>query len=229
MTEQASHPILNYPEEARIAYVSLLGELCYVDCQFDEQERKLLDEQMNALEISDQGKARVYAAVYDLRDSHREAIIAGVNALADSDLRFTLIADLFIMALANNYISVEEQNYVFEIGRKLGVEDEQIKAIKQVQFGLWQLRNTPSDSDSFKKLIKESAARLAGAGVPIAAVAASGSVFGLSAAGITSGLAALGALVGGGMLAGTVLVVPAIAAGSVWGVKKLVDLVIKSD
>ena len=229
MTEQASHPILNYPEEARIAYVSLLGELCYVDRQFDEQERKLLDEQMNALEISDQGKARVYAAVYDLRDSHREAIIAGINALADSDLRFTLIADLFIMALANNYISVEEQNYVFEIGRELGVEDEQIEAVKQVQFGLWQLRNTPSDSDSFKKLIKESAARLAGAGVPIAAVAASGSVFGLSAAGITSGLAALGALVGGGMLAGTVLVVPAIAAGSVWGVKKLVDLVIKSD
>ncbi len=229
MTEQASHPILNYPEEARIAYVSLLGELCYVDRQFDEQERKLLDEQMNALEISDQGKARVYAAVYDLRDSHREAIIAGINALADSDLRFTLIADLFIMALANNYISVEEQNYVFEIGRQLGVEDEQIEAVKQVQFGLWQLRNTPSDSDSFKKLIKESAARLAGAGVPIAAVAASGSVFGLSAAGITSGLAALGALVGGGMLAGTVLVVPAIAAGSVWGVKKLVDLVIKSD
>lgn len=229
MTEQASHPILNYPEEARIAYVSLLGELCYVDRQFDEQERKLLDEQMNALEISDQGKARVYAAVYDLRDSHREAIIAGINALADSDLRFTLIADLFIMALANNYISVEEQNYVFQIGRELGVEDEQIEAVKQVQFGLWQLRNTPSDSDSFKKLIKESAARLAGAGVPIAAVAASGSVFGLSAAGITSGLAALGALVGGGMLAGTVLVVPAIAAGSVWGVKKLVDLVIKSD
>ena len=229
MTEQASHPILNYPEEARIAYVSLLGELCYVDRQFDEQERKLLDEQMNALEISDQGKARVYAAVYDLRDSHREAIIAGINALADSDIRFTLIADLFIMALANNYISVEEQNYVFEIGRELGVEDEQIEAVKQVQFGLWQLRNTPSDSDSFKKLIKESAARLAGAGVPIAAVAASGSVFGLSAAGITSGLAALGALVGGGMLAGTVLVVPAIAAGSVWGVKKLVDLVIKSD
>ncbi|MCP9826986.1 TerB family tellurite resistance protein [Synechococcus sp. L2F] len=229
MTEQPAHPILSYPEEARIAYVSLLGELCYVDRQFDEQERKQLEQQMNALDISDQGKARVYAAVYDLRDSHREAIIAGIKALSESDLRFTLITDLFIIALANNYISVEEQDYVFEIGRKLGVEDEQIKAIKQVQFGLWQLRNTPSDSESFKKLIKESAASLAGAGVPIAAVAASGSVFGLSAAGITSGLAALGALVGGGMLAGTVLVVPAIAVGSVWGVKKLVDLVTKSD
>lgn len=229
MTDQPTHPILAYPEEARIAYISLLGELCYVDRQFDEHERKLLDEQMEKLEISDQGKARVYAAVYDLRDSHREVIIAGIKALSDSDLRFTLIADLFIMALANDYISVEEQDYVFTVGRQLHVEDEQIKAIKQVQFSLWQLRNTPSDSDSFKKLVKECAGNLAGAGVPIAAIAASGSVFGLSAAGITSGLAALGALVGGGMLAGTVLVVPAIAAGSIWGVKKLVDLVVKTD
>jgi len=30
-------------------------------------------------------------------------------------------------------------------------------------------------------------------------------------------------------LSGTVLVVPAIAAGSIWGVKALVDLVLKKD
>ena len=229
MTDQPSHPILAYPEEARIAYVSLLGELCYVDRHFDDYERKLLEQQMEQLQISDQGKARVYGAVYDLKDAHRDAIVTGLLALADSDLRFTLIADLFLMVLANGYISVEEQDYVFALGRQLGIEDEQIKAIKQVQFNLWQIRNAPSDSDSFNNLIKECASNLAGVGVPIAAVAASGSVFGLSAAGITSGLAALGALVGGGMLAGTVLVVPAIAAGSVWGVKALVDLVTKKD
>jgi uncharacterized tellurite resistance protein B-like protein len=229
MTDQPSHPILAYPEEAQIAYVSLLGELCYIDRKFDEHERKLLEQQMEQLHISDQGKARVYAAVYDLKDSHRDAIIAGIKALADSDLRFTLIADLFLMALANGDISDEEEWYVLLLGRQLGIAEEQIKAIKQVQFNLWQIRNTPSDSDSFNNLVKECASNLAGVGVPIAAVAASGSVFGLSAAGITSGLAALGALVGGGMLAGTILVVPAIAAGSIWGVKALVDLVTKKD
>ena len=41
---------------------------------------------------------------------------------------------------------------------------------------------------------------------------------------MTSGLAALGALVGGGMLAGTVIVVPAIALGTAFGVKKLLDV-----
>ncbi|HJN36463.1 MAG: TerB family tellurite resistance protein [Prochlorococcus sp.] len=227
MTAQPTHPLLDYPEEAQIAYISLLGELAYIDRQFDEHERELLEEKMEQLGISDQGKARVYAAVYDLRDSQREAILTGIKALADSDLRFTLIADLFIMSLSNGYISVEEQEYILKIGRELEIQDEQINAIKQVQLNLWKLRNSPSNSELFKNLIRESASSLAGAGVPIAAVASAGSVFGLSAAGLTSGLAALGALVGGGMLAGTVLVVPAIAAGSMWGVKKLADLVVK--
>ena len=52
-------------------------------------------------------------------------------------------------------------------------------------------------------------------------------MFGLSAAGITSGLAALGGLVGGGMLLGAVVVVPAIALGAALGVKKLFDVVWK--
>lgn len=229
MAEQQAHPLLSYPEEARIAYVSLLAELCYVDRVFDEQERNLVEQTLEQMQISDSGKARVYAAVYDLRDSHREAILAGFHALADSDLRYTLIADLFLMALANGYISVEEQDYIFRIGRELGIHDDQIKAIKEVQFNLWKIKETPSDSESFNNLIKECAANLAGVGVPAAAIAASGSVFGLSAAGLTSGLAALGAMVGGGMLAGTVLVVPAIAAGSIWGVKALFDLVTNKD
>lgn len=44
---------------------------------------------------------------------------------------------------------------------------------------------------------------------------------------MTSGLATLGALVGGGMLAGTVIVVPALALGTAYGVKKLFDVVWK--
>jgi hypothetical protein len=59
---------------------------------------------------------------------------------------------------------------------------------------------------------------VAGAGVTLAsgigAVSAMGSVAGLSAAGISSGLAAIGAGVGGGMAAGAVMVVAAPAAGA---------------
>lgn len=51
----------------------------------------------------------------------------------------------------------------------------------------------------------------------VAAVSAAGSVAGLSAAGITSGLAAIGATVGGGMAAGSAIVIagPAVAAAGI--------------
>lgn len=226
MTDQVTHPLLAYPEPERVAYLSIVAELSNVDSKFDERERQHLDEQLKAFEISDEGKAKVYAAVFHFKEEHRSEVIASLHALDDSDLRFTLMADLFLLALSNGHISVEELEYVQAIGDQLGITKDQVMAIKDVQFHLWQLRSTPSDSDAFKAMLKECASNLAAAGVPIAAIAGSGSVFGLSAAGITSGLAALGGLIGGGMLAGTVLVVPAIAVGSAWGVKKLVDLVI---
>lgn len=56
-----------------------------------------------------------------------------------------------------------------------------------------------------------------GSAVGVVAVSAAGSVAGLSAAGITSGLAAIGATVGGGMAAGSAIVIaaPAVAAAGV--------------
>ena len=226
MTDQVNHPLLCYSEAERVAYLSIIAALSNVDSKFDEQERKHLDEQLMAFEISDEGKARVYAAVFHFKEELRSEVLASLHALDDSDLRFTLIADLFLFALSNGYISVEEIEYVQTIGSQLGITEDQVMAIKDVQFHLWQLRSTPSSSNAFKAMLKECAANLAAVGIPTAAIAGSGSMFGLSAAGISSGLAALGGLVGGGMLAGSVLVVPAIAVGSAWGVKKLVDLVI---
>jgi hypothetical protein len=56
-----------------------------------------------------------------------------------------------------------------------------------------------------------------GSAVGVASVSAAGSVAGLSAAGITSGLAAIGATVGGGMVAGSAVVIaaPAVAAAGI--------------
>ena len=87
-----------------------------------------------------------------------------------------------------------------------------VEAVRQAQ-------KSPSvDHEDLKKLGGELAASLASAGVPLAAIAVSGSVFGLSAAGITSGLAALG--LGLGMASGIGVVV-GIGVGSYLGVRWL--------
>ena len=112
----------------------------------------------------------------------------------------------------------EEYQYILGIGEILGITREQVDAIKSIQENLDKIKDIPSNAERYKHLIKESAAKLAGVGVSIGAIAASGSVFGLSAPGISTGLAALGALAGGGMLVGAVIVIPAISVGAAYGV-----------
>lgn len=73
--------------------------------------------------------------------------------------------------------------------------------------------------DYQKKLGVNAAATLAATGMPIAAVSVSGSVSGISAAGITSGLATLGA----GTMVGGIAVVAGIGVVSFIGVKWIVS------
>lgn len=223
MATAQQHPLEKYSENEQIAYLSILASLCYADKDFGEEERKKLDAFLNELHMSDAGKAKVYAAIFSFQHDEKESVIQTLQALQDTDLKFTLISDLCLFAYLDKNFTQEERQYIDDIAKKLNITPEQVDAIRIVQENLSKIQDIPSNSERFKALIKESSAKLAGVGVPVTAVAVSGSVFGLSAAGITSGLAALGALVGGGMLAGAVLVVPAIAVGSAWGVKKLVD------
>jgi len=136
---------------------------------------------------------------------------------------------LCLFSFVDSKFTDEEYQYILGIGEILGITQEQVDAIKSIQDNLDKIKDIPSNSKRFKQVIKDSASSLAWVGVPIGAIAVSGSVFGLSASGMTAGLAALGALVGGGMLAGVVIVVPAIALGAAYGVKKLFDIIWKND
>jgi len=228
-TKQQQHPLRKYSENEQIAYLSVLASLGYIDKDFSEVERKKLDAFLNELQMSDSGRAIIYSAIFNFQHEDRASAIQTINTLQSADLKFTLISDLLLLAYVDNNFSEEERQYIYDIGSKLNITKEQIEVIRNVQENLSKIQDIPSNSEHLKELVKESTSKLAGAGIPVAAIAASGSVFGLSAAGITSGLATLGALVGGGMLAGTVLVVPAIAIASAWGVKKLFDLVWKKE
>ncbi|PID86028.1 MAG: hypothetical protein CSB13_04950 [Chloroflexi bacterium] len=222
--EQPKHLLEEYSENEKIAYLSILSAVCYVDKGFDDEEKRQLDALLKQLKISDEGKSKIYSSIFSFQHEDKLANLEIIQDLDNTELKYTLISDLYLFALADTTFSNEEYQYILGIGEALGINKEQVDAIRSVQDNLSKLEDIPENSEKFKHLIKDSAAKLASVGVPIGAIAASGSVSGLSAAGITSGLAALGALVGGGMLAGTVIVVPAIAFGSAYGVKKLFDV-----
>lgn len=77
----------------------------------------------------------------------------------------------------------------------------------------------PVEERSARKIgrVSSLAGAAGGSAVGVAAVGAAGSVAGFSAAGITSGLAAIGGTIGGGMAAGSAIVIagPAVAAAAV--------------
>jgi hypothetical protein len=225
--EQKKHPLEEYSENEQIAYLSILSAICYVDKEFGDKEKLQLDVLLAQLKISDVGKAKIYSSVFYLQHEDKLANLVAIQNLGNTELKYTLISDLCLFSLVDSKVTDEEYQYILGIGKVLGVTQEQVDAIKSLQENLYKIKDIPSNSERFKQVIKDSASNLAGVGVPIGAIAASGAVFGLSAAGITSGLAALGALVGGGMLVGAVIVVPAIALGAAYGVKKLFDVVWK--
>ena len=225
--EQNKHPLENYSENEKIDYLSILSAVCYVDKEFGDKEKRQLDVLLAQLKISDVGKAKIYSSVFNLQHEDKLANLEAIQNLGNTELKYTLLSDLCLFSLLDSKVTDEEYQYILGIGEVLDITQEQVDAIKSLQENLYKIKDIPSNSERFKQVIKDSAASLAGVGVPIGAIAASGSVFGLGAAGLTSGLATLGALVGGGMLAGTVIVVPAIALGAAYGVKKLFDIVWK--
>lgn len=225
--EQKKHPLEEYSENEQIAYLSVLSAVCYVDKEFGDMEKRQLDVLLAQLKISDVGKAKIYSSVFNLQREDKLANLEAIQILGNTELKYTLISDLCLFSLVDSKFSDDEYQYILGIGEVLGIIQEQVDAIKSIQESLYKIKDIPPNSEKYKHLIKDSAAKLAGVGVPVAAIAASGSMFGLSAAGITSGLAALGGLVGGGMLLGAVVVVPAIALGAAFGVKKLFDVVWK--
>jgi uncharacterized tellurite resistance protein B-like protein len=224
--KQKKHLLEEYPENERVVYLSILSAICYVDKEFSDNEKHQLDNLLKQLEVSDEGKSRIYSSIFNLQHEDKTAYLETIHELGNTELRYTLISDLCLVALTDSSFSDEEYQYILGIGEFLGITQEQVDAIKSIQEDLAKVKYLSPTSESFKLLIKDSAAKLAGVGIPIGAIAASGTI-GLSASGMTSGLAALGAFVGGGMLAGAVIVIPAIAIGTAYGVKKLFDVVWK--
>jgi hypothetical protein len=227
--EQKKHPLEKYSENEQIAYLSILSAVCYVDKEFGDKEKRQLDVLSAQFKISDVGKGKIYSSVFNFQHEDKLANLKAIKNLGNTELKYTLISDLCLFSLVDSKFTHEEYQYILGIAKVLGITQEQVDTIKSLQENLYKIKDIPPNSERFKNLIKDSAAKLAGVGVPVGAIAVSGSVFGLGAAGMTSGLATLGALVGGGMLAGAVIVVPAIAIGAAYGVKKLFDVVWKDN
>lgn len=201
-------PLCDSDSQIKLTYVKLVANLAFSDDgvvdgdefaavynlmvrnDFTEEERVVMRSYM--FEMSNSVENDLLVA--DLRDK--------VPAGSFETTAISLLKDCIYLYYkkGNALASWRECEFIADLVKKLGVSEDKVDVIVQViQNDEDILKKRKADSE-IEKSAKELAAKAAAVGVPIAAVYFSGSVIGLSAAGITSGLASLG--MGLGMVGG---------------------------
>ncbi len=183
-------------EEQKAFYGSLFA-MAAADETVEREEMELIFETLDLESLDEEDRREIHGYLLDPPDFSE--CLEGLED-ADETLRYGLMLNLIEVMIADDLNHEREKEYVAEAQEKLGVTDEQVDEMKNFAQEVKRIRERGIDDDYAADALKEAGAGLVGVGVPVGAVAFSGSVIGLSAAGITSGLAALG--LGLGMVPG---------------------------
>ncbi|MCK5785926.1 MAG: TerB family tellurite resistance protein [Candidatus Sabulitectum sp.] len=185
------------PQDQLVAYYGLGFAAAASDGSMDREELQLIFETLDISFLDDvyQKEVRQYVLT-------PPSVISCLNKLkgAPEALRFGVVVSVMEVLLADDIITSDEAAFLRKICTRLEVNQEQQDAIKKFILEAKRIKERGLDDNTAEKALKNALSGVTAVGVPIAAVYLSGSVIGLSAAGITSGLAALG--LGIGMIPG---------------------------
>ncbi len=192
--------IEDLPEALKECYLNVLVWFVHFDDQqIDERELCEIQVLMAQLRCSSDVRRSVRSYIQDPQSREAEAQIERMVQLAPSEetdatlaMKCSLIKDAIRICRATSKGSACEQPGIRTLARMLDLDADKVEfieanCVKESAI----LKGDVSDS-AIANSVKEMAARATAVGVPLSAVYISGSVTGLSAAGITSGLASLG-------------------------------------
>jgi hypothetical protein len=203
------------PQHQLISFYGLTIAAAAADGSIDKEELIQIYETIDLSPLDDKGKETVFRFVAE-PPGLKESLVA--ISTGSGELRFAVVVGIVEVLLADDIIVEEEQRFLDEACSTLQVKPAQRDAIINFVKEARRIIRDGLDDNSAEKVLKGAVSGLGAVGVPIAAVYFSGSVIGLSAAGITSGLAALG--LGLGMVPGIGIAV-IIGTGIFFGLKTL--------
>ncbi|MXR69920.1 hypothetical protein GNT65_14755 [Shewanella sp. JBTF-M18] len=185
-------------EALKVAYVKVIANMAFADDgEVDKKEFSEILMLMTRLELTTESRFELRGY---LSTEQNQRPLAELLATIDAEcvpshnkaVKISLVKDLISTYMSVNDGSYENFAFLEENKALFGVSDEEIElALMAIQHDFKMLREDFTD-DALKRGMKELSAKAGAVGVPLAAVYLSGSVVGLSAAGMTSGLAALG-------------------------------------
>lgn len=200
-TKDVDGPIFieDLPDETKLAYIeAIIWLVHHDDGSIDVGEFRELRLLMTQLNFSGGLRRRVLAVMENAHDLVLPGILDRLNDKApkgaERPIAFSLVKDMLRVVEAANANGDEaaESPQIAEACRLLDIEEEQLQVIYDAVELDRKVFDGSVDRDELKKVAEGLASNAAAVGVPIAAIYMTGSVVGLSAAGMTSGLAALG-------------------------------------
>lgn len=197
--QESMHALEVMPDEVKVRYARVLAAQALVDGRLDPREIEYLYVFMSRIGLSSDARQEVRTSLgmgatrpLDLVGLVEKAISeAGEN---ERGLAVSLIKEMTQVSWADGAVSPEEKESIRAVAEaRFGDEAEQVieLADRALAYERALLKGEVTISE-LEEGGKQLAALSTAVGVPLAAVYISGSVVGLSAAGITSGLATLG-------------------------------------
>lgn len=186
------------PDAIKLRYVNTLVALtCFDDGEIDEREVCEIQILMAQLRCNAEVRQAVRSGIDDPASLEAGAEIAKMLAQTpegmDKALRCSLIKDAIRLHRAkSDGGSAREHSGIRRLAGLLDLDDERVEFIEAACVQDEKILAGELSDAQLAAAAKTMMAQGAAVGVPVAAVYLSGSVTGLSAAGVTSGLAALG-------------------------------------
>ncbi|HIF5636905.1 hypothetical protein ABXV22_19070 [Vibrio rotiferianus] len=185
-------------EDLKVAYLKVIVNMAYSDDgEVDKNEFAQILLLMTRLELSPESRfaLREYITTtgeLESLESLMHAIDEACTPSHNKSVKISLVKDLFSVYMSVNDGQYENFTFFKENNHLFSVSEEEVELIIDALKLDFKMLNDDFSDDALTRGMKELGAKAGAVGVPLAAVYLSGSVVGMSAAGLTSGLATLG-------------------------------------
>ncbi|EFN9662980.1 hypothetical protein HVW53_16115 [Escherichia coli] len=216
-------------EALKVAYIKVVINMAHFN-NGKPSEKTLSEIQLLMTRLELNSESRFVIMEYLLSDNERddlESLIQKIDKECipshNESVIFSLVKDLYSIFMSMN--NGNHDDFLFFKNNRLlfKIDDKKVRFILKALETDFKMFKGDVNDDTLTHYIKELSAKAGAVGVPLAAVYLSGSVVGMSAAGLTSGLATLGlgGLLGFSSMATGVGVAVLIGVGTYKGIRQL--------
>lgn len=191
--------IAEMPEELKVAYIKILVNMTFSDDeQIDSQELSEILALMTKLELNADTRFKIRNYITEISKDNIEQVETLIEVIKDNSesthhklLMISLVKDIINTHFGTKNAELQDFEFLNNHQKLFNVSDDEIAlAFSAIKYD-YKILNADLDDEAIIKNLKTLASNAASVGVPLGAVYLSGSI-GMSAAGITSGLASLG-------------------------------------